>query len=110
MTDSRFADRTLIPNSTDSRCSKSGGKFTKAQGQVEETIGNLTGATSWKTSGQQKQASGEAEYKTAQTEGYAEGTKDRAGGKVDQVVGSVTGDKSKEAAGTHLSPVEDALV
>lgn len=59
----------------------------------------MTGATSWKTSGQEKQAGGETEYKTAQTEGYAEGTKDRAGGKLDQVVGSVTGDKSQEAAG-----------
>jgi hypothetical protein len=40
------------------------------------------------------------EHKEAQTQGYAEGTKDRLVGKKDQVGGAVTGDTSQEAAGT----------
>ena len=53
----------------------------------------------WQQSGKEKQASGQSETETAQTKGYAEGTKDKAGGKVDQVMGAAKGDQSQEAAG-----------
>lgn len=66
-------------------------------------IGNLTGATSWQTSGKQEHAEGEAEYKAAQAQGYVEGTADRAGGYKDNVVGALTGDKTKQAAGMFTS-------
>jgi len=69
-------------------------------GKVEETIGDVTGVQSWKTSGQQRRAEGDVEHKQAQTQGYTEGTKDRLVGKKDQVAGAVTGDSSQEAAGT----------
>jgi uncharacterized protein YjbJ (UPF0337 family) len=70
-----------------------------AKGSVLETIGDMTGNKSWKESGKQEQATGEAEAKAAQAKGYAEGTVDRIGGKKDAVVGAVTGDGQQEASG-----------
>ncbi|GAA5864822.1 hypothetical protein JCM3774_004241 [Rhodotorula dairenensis] len=70
-----------------------------ARGGIKETVGNVTGITSLSQSGSEQRASGEAEYKLAQTQEYVEGTADRIGGKVDRVVGAVTGDKAKEASG-----------
>jgi uncharacterized protein YjbJ (UPF0337 family) len=83
--------------------SKTSGQFHSAKGTVVETIGNLTGATSWQQSGKQEHAEGEAEYNAAQAKGYAEGTVDRAAGKKDSVVGAVTGDRSQEAQGLFLT-------
>ena len=79
--------------------SKTSGQFHSTKGNVVEAIGNVTGASSWTQSGKQEHAQGEAEYKAAQTKGYAEGTADRLGGKKDAIVGAVTGDRSQEAAG-----------
>ena len=64
-----------------------------------ETIGNMTGATSWQQSGKEEHAAGEGEYKAAQAKGYAEGAMDRIGGKKDSIVGAVTGDKAQQADG-----------
>ena len=69
------------------------------KGNIVENIGNATGATSWQQSGKEEHAKGEAEYKAAQAQGYAEGTMDRLGGKKDSIVGAVTGDKSQQAEG-----------
>lgn len=55
--------------------------------------------TSWKQSGSEEHAAGEAEYKAAQVEGYAEGTKDKMMGMKDSVVGAVTGDKAQQTSG-----------
>jgi uncharacterized protein YjbJ (UPF0337 family) len=68
-------------------------------GKVEETIGDVTGMDSWKTSGQERRVQGDTEYKQAQAQGYAEGTKDRLFGKKDQLSGAVTGDTTQEASG-----------
>ena len=80
-------------------------------GKVEETIGNVTGHEGLKTSGQERRVQGEGEFQQAQTQGYAEGTKDRALGKKDQLSGAVTGDTSQEAAGTfyHLTIVNEQV-
>jgi hypothetical protein len=59
----------------------------------------VTGAKSWAESGRQEHASGEAEYKAAQAEGYAEGLSDNVRGKKDTVVGAVTGDREQEGSG-----------
>ncbi|KIP06669.1 hypothetical protein PHLGIDRAFT_35852 [Phlebiopsis gigantea 11061_1 CR5-6] len=78
---------------------KTTGQYHSTKGNVVEAIGNLTGLESWQTSGREEHAQGEAEYKAAQAQGYAEGTVDRLGGKKDAVVGALTGDRTQETSG-----------
>lgn len=78
-------------------------KFTPSESIVTPNrhfqIGNLTNSESWKSSGKEEHAEGEAEYKAAQAKGYAEGTMDRVAGYKDSVVGAVTGDNSQQVEG-----------
>ncbi|ESK88530.1 hypothetical protein Moror_3178 [Moniliophthora roreri MCA 2997] len=78
---------------------KTTGQYHSVKGNIVESIGNLTGATSWQESGKEEHARGEAEYHAAQAKGYADGATDRVTGYKDSVVGAVTGDKSQQAEG-----------
>ncbi|KAK0529681.1 hypothetical protein OC834_003599 [Tilletia horrida] len=79
--------------------SKVNGQINSALGSTKEAIGNLTGATSWTQAGQEQHAKGEAEIKAAQAKQYADGVSNQVQGKVDNVIGSITGDKTKQASG-----------
>ncbi len=81
--------------------SKTTGQYHSTKGSLVEMVGNATGLESWKKSGREEHAKGEAEYEAAELKGYAEGTIDRIGGKKDAIVGAVTGDKQQEVAGTQ---------
>ena len=81
--------------------SKTTGQLHSLKGTAVEGIGNATGWTDWQTSGRDEHARGEAEYRAAQAQGYAEGARDRLGGRKDAVVGVLAGDREREAAGEY---------
>ena len=79
--------------------SKTTGQLHSLKGTAVEGVGNATGWTDWQTSGRDEHARGEAEYRAAQAQGYAEGARDRLGGRKDAVVGALSGDREQEAEG-----------
>ncbi|KAF5356916.1 hypothetical protein D9756_006401 [Leucocoprinus leucothites] len=79
--------------------SKVSGQYHSVKGTVVESIGDLTGASSWKQSGKEEHAAGEAEYNAAQAKAYGEATADRISGKKDAILGAVTGNREQELQG-----------
>ncbi|KAH9814380.1 putative Hmp1-mismatch base pair and cruciform DNA recognition protein [Melampsora americana] len=86
-------------SSSSNEPSKLSGNYNSIVGGLKEQVGSALGNQNLQTSGSEQKATGDAEYKAAQAEGYVEGTKDRVGGKVDNILGAVTGDKSKQLDG-----------
>ena len=80
--------------------SKTSGKMHEMKGSAVEGVGNVTGSTNWKQSGQQERLQGEGEVKAAQAHGYTQGTGERMAGKKDELMGSATGDRTQQAQGT----------
>ncbi|KAF5357067.1 hypothetical protein D9756_006770 [Leucocoprinus leucothites] len=79
--------------------SKTTGQLHSTKGSMKETLGTMTGQQNLQQTGKEERAQGDAEYNQARAQGYAEGTKDRAGGVKDSVLGSITGDKTQQTQG-----------
>ncbi|MBW0514446.1 hypothetical protein O181_060599 [Austropuccinia psidii MF-1] len=79
--------------------SKLNANYNSLVGGIKEQVGAATGLNDLQSSGVQQKSQGDAEYKAAQAQGYAEGAVDRVSGKIDNVVGAVTGDKTKQLSG-----------
>lgn len=83
--------------------SKMNANYNSTMGMAKDTLGSALGATDLAQQGQKQKADGDAEYKAAQAQEYAEGAVDAVSGKVNQVYGAVTGDTAREIDGkvTH---------
>ncbi|KAI9293982.1 DNA binding protein [Neoconidiobolus thromboides FSU 785] len=68
-------------------------------GTIKENVGWALGNEQMQAEGKAQHAKGDAEYKAAQAQGYAEGSKDSMKGSVKDTVGSAIGNEQMQAEG-----------
>ncbi|KAK6522262.1 hypothetical protein TWF281_002826 [Arthrobotrys megalospora] len=79
--------------------SQASGGLAQLQGTIESTIGNITGAESWKAAGEEHQEAGAQEIKQAQQSARKEAQKERVHGKIDSAKGIILGDADRQTHG-----------
>ncbi|ORX78768.1 putative cruciform DNA binding protein [Basidiobolus meristosporus CBS 931.73] len=70
-----------------------------ASGAVKENVGSAIGNEQMQAEGKARRAEGNAEYKKAQAEGYAQGASEKLKGNVKNTVGCAIGNEQMEAEG-----------
>ncbi|PPQ71457.1 hypothetical protein CVT24_011968 [Panaeolus cyanescens] len=98
-TSSHNAGTGYNPTSNSNQPSKAAGTFHDAKGAVKEGLGRATGAHTMAAEGRQEKLSGKQQKDAAKTQGFVEGTHDRAQGHQQATHGALAGDQSHRTAG-----------
>ncbi|KAJ6473423.1 hypothetical protein C8R47DRAFT_1076715 [Mycena vitilis] len=88
--------------------SKTSGQADSMIGSAKDAVGGAIGSTDMQSKGKAQHASGEGEYKTAETKGYVAGAIDSVTGMAKNTIGAVTGDNTQQAEGKVQQTKGDA--
>ncbi|KAG9121799.1 hypothetical protein FRC07_002101, partial [Ceratobasidium sp. 392] len=82
--------------------SRMSGQIKSVTGSMQSAVGSLVRAHGFAGRGRDRHNRGVAEVKAAKARGYASGTSDRARGKGHSILGSITGNRARQAHGNAL--------